>query len=150
MYPDERVERFVTREFIPSRVHVRDQADQFRALGERFGSVWTPTTLVLDAAGTEHHRVEGFLPADDLLAELELGLARIRFDAGEFDQAEKMFRAVVEEHPNSDAAAAGLYWAGVSKYKATQDAAALEETGRAFQQRYRDTTWAKKASVWVK
>jgi thioredoxin-related protein len=83
VYPDERVERFVTREFIASRVHAREQADQFRALGERFGAEWTPTLLVLDADGKEHHRIEGFLPLDDLLAELMLGLGRIDFDAGE-------------------------------------------------------------------
>lgn len=150
MYPDERVERFVMREFIPTRVHVREQAEQFRALGKRFGAEWTPTLLVLDAGGTEHHRIEGFLPVDDLLAELMVGLGRIHFDAGEFDEAERRFRAAVDEHPDSDAAPAGLYWAGVAKYKSTNDASALAETGRAFQERYRDTTWAKKASVWSK
>ena len=42
-----------------------------------------------------------------------------------------------------------MYWAGVSRYKRTNDPAALEETGLAFQKAYRDTPWAKKASVWV-
>lgn len=150
MYPDERVQRIVLENFVPARVHVRDQADQFRELGKRFGAQWTPTILVLDASGTEHHRIEGFLPPDDFLAELELGLGRMQFDSGDFEQAQKSFRAILEDYPESDAAAAALYWAGVSKYKASNDASALEETARAFQRRYRDTTWAKKASVWAK
>jgi hypothetical protein len=55
---------------------------------------------------------------------------------------------VVERHPQSDAAAEALYWAGVSRYKATNDGAALSETAAAFKTRYTDSTWAKKASVW--
>ena len=47
-----------------------------------------------------------------------------------------------------EAAAEAQYWAGVSKYKGTNDATALKETAQAFKQRYQDTSWAKKASVW--
>jgi hypothetical protein len=36
----------------------------------------------------------------------------------------------------------------VTRYKATNDAAALAETTKAFKERYSDSTWAKKASVW--
>jgi len=36
----------------------------------------------------------------------------------------------------------------VSKYKATGDAAALKETAQRFGDRYQDSTWATKASVW--
>lgn len=43
-----------------------------------------------------------------------------------------------------------LYWAGVSRYKATNDAAALAGTADAFARRYQDSVWAKKASVWKK
>ena len=46
-------------------------------------------------------------------------------------------------------AAEALYWAGVAKYKATGDAAALGETAEAFSTRFRDSPWAKKASVWA-
>ena len=38
--------------------------------------------------------------------------------------------------------------AGVSKYKGSGDASALNATGAAFRERYQDTAWAKKASVW--
>jgi hypothetical protein len=55
---------------------------------------------------------------------------------------------VVDRHPHSDAAAEALYWAGVSKYKASGDASALADTARAFGERYTETTWAKKSSIW--
>ena len=41
-----------------------------------------------------------------------------------------------------------LYWAGAARYKGTQDAAALTETAQAFRERYQDTPWATRASVW--
>ena len=134
--------------FVPVRVHVRDQVQDFQRLAAEYGEQWTPTILVLDADGTERHRVEGFLPADDLIAQLALGLGRSAFARGSFEEAERRFRDVVERHPRSEAAAEALYWAGVSRYKATQDAGALADTARRFRERYPDSSWAKKASVW--
>jgi TolA-binding protein len=115
---------------------------------ERFGAQWTPTVLVMDAQGNERHRIEGFLPADDFLAQLKLGLAQVAVSAKEFDKAEKIFREIVQELPKTDAAAEALYWAGVSRYKGTNDAAALKGTADAFKKQYSDTSWAKKASIW--
>jgi hypothetical protein len=57
---------------------------------------------------------------------------------------------VVADYPDTEPAAQALYWAGVSRYKATKDGAALAETANAFAVRYTDTSWAKKASVWRK
>lgn len=37
----------------------------------------------------------------------------------------------------------------MSRYKATNDAAVLAETGRQFKQKFTDSIWAKKASVWA-
>ena len=149
MYPDPRVSQLIEKQFVPVRVHARENADEFKRLGERFGSQWTPTVLVLDSKGVERHRIEGFLPLEDFLPQLKLGLAHAAFGEGKFADAERWFREVVEQHPNSDAAAEGLYWAGVSKYKGSGDARALGETARQFTERYRDTPWAKKASIWA-
>jgi hypothetical protein len=143
------VAQFVGEHFLPARVHVREQPEDFKRLGARFGAEWTPTILLLDPEGTERHRIEGYLPADDFMAQLGLGLGRVEFSAGDFAEAERQLREVVSRHPEADAAPEALYWAGVAKYKATGDAAALQETGEAFRQRYQDSSWAKKSSVWV-
>jgi Tetratricopeptide repeat len=148
VYPDERVVRLVTFEFVPIRVHVHDTDDVYARLSQRLHVQWTPTVLVLDEDGVERHRVEGFLPVDDFLAHLKLGLAKIGFQRGLFDEAERRFRKVVEEHPQSEPAPEALYWVGVSRYKGKGDASALAETARAFTTRYTDSAWAKKASVW--
>lgn len=148
MYTDQRVAKLIAENFIPARLHVRDDAEAFVRFGERYNAQWTPTILMLDPAGTERHRIEGFLPTDDFLAQLQLGVAQMSFKRGQFADAERQFRAVVDAHGDSDAAAEAMYWAGVSRYKGTGDASALGETARAFRERYQETPWAKKASVW--
>ena len=149
MYPDPRVSGLIERHFVPVRVHIRDNADEFKRLGERYGAQWTPTALILDSTGAERHRIEGFLPLDDFLPQLKLGLAHAAFGEGKFADDERWFRELVDAHPTSDAAAEALYWAGVSKYKGSGDASALGETARQFKERYRDSPWAKKASIWA-
>jgi uncharacterized protein HemY len=148
VYPQERVARFIEGNFIPARLHVREQAADFQRVGERYGALWTPTLLELDSNGKEHHRVEGFLGADDLLAQLKLGLGKIAFHEKRWGDAERLFQEVVDQHGDADAAAEALYWAGVSRYKASGDARELAGTAAAFTRRYRDSTWAKKASIW--
>jgi len=148
VWPDERVVRFVTQNFLAARVHVKEDPQEFKRYGARYKAPWTPTILELDPSGVEHHRIEGFLPADDLLAQLMLGRARMAFQEGQWAEAERRFREIVEQLPDADAAPEALYWAGVAPYKATGDGASLKETARAFTQRYQDSTWAKKSSVW--
>jgi Tetratricopeptide repeat/Thioredoxin-like domain len=150
VYTDPRVVEFVQQHFTPVRAHVRENGDEFKRLGSRFNAQWTPTILIVDSEGNERHRIEGFLPADDFLAQLTLGLAKSAFARGKFDEAERYFRSVVDAHPDTEAAPEALYWAGVSRYKDANDASALGATARAFSTRYTDTSWAKKASVWNK
>jgi TolA-binding protein len=149
VYADPKVAGLVNDNFIPVRVHVKDQAGEFKRLGERFNAQWTPTILLVDSNGDERHRVEGFLPADEFLPQLEIGAAHSAFAGRDFAGAERRFRAIVDGHAKSDVAAEALYWAGVARYKATGDASALSDTARAFSESYSQSTWAKKASVWA-
>ena len=63
-------------------------------------------------------------------------------------RARQEFERVVERHPETDAGPEALYWTGVAKYSASHDAQELKELGRQFKERYTDTSWAKRASVW--
>jgi tetratricopeptide (TPR) repeat protein len=149
VYPDERVARLISEHFVPARVHVKEQPEDFQRLGDRFNAHWTPTTLLLEPDGTERHRVEGFLPTEDFAAQLTIGLGKAAFARQQWEDAEKQFREAVERYPDTSAAPEALYWAGVSRYKRTNDSEALRETAREFTQRYEDTEWAKRASVWL-
>lgn len=139
------MQKFISENFIPLRSHIKEQPQNF----ERFGAQWTPTEIILDAEGNERYRFEGFLPVDEFLAHLQLGLARSAFERKQFQEAERLYRNVVEEFPNTEVAPEALYWTGVSKYKGSGNAAALGETAANFKKKYSDTGWAKKASVWA-
>jgi len=148
VWPDPRVVKFVNENFIPARVHVKDDSALFQKYGEKYNAQWTPTILELDPSGEERHRIEGFLPNDEFLSQLMLGRAQIAFAQQKWDEAERRFREIVEQFPDTDAAPEALYWAGVAPYKGTHDAGSLKRTADAFKDRYQDTSWAKKASVW--
>lgn len=144
MYPDPQVATFITGNFIPVRLHLKKHPEAM----PRFSIDWTPTVLIVDSDGKELYRTEGFLPADEFLGELQLGLGHAQFTKKDFQDAERQFRDVCENLPGTDAAAEAMYWAGVSRYKATNDGAALKSTAQAFKDRYQNSIWAKKASVW--
>jgi thioredoxin-related protein len=145
VYPDPKVTEFIVMNFIPVRLHVKKHPEAM----ERFAVQWTPTVLLLDSDGHERHRIEGYLPVDEFLVQLNIGLAHAAFRTNKFEDAERRYRAIVEKFPNTEAAAEAQYWAGVSKYKASNDASALKQTAQAFKERYSDSSWAKKASVWA-
>jgi len=148
VWPDERVTSLVNRQFLPARLHVKDHAAEFKRFGERYGAQWTPTILVLDPDGVERHRIEGFLPVDEFPAQLMLGLGQVAFHARRFPDAERAFEDVLRQFPASDAAPEAQYWAGVARYKASGDPRHLADAAAAFERRYEDSVWAKKASVW--
>lgn len=124
---------------------MKEQPEAF----ERFGAQWTPTILILDPSGVERHRIEGFLPTPDFLAQLKLGLAHEARLLGDFAKAERLYRELADDPTAGEVAPEALYWAGVSKYKGTGEPGALAETGEAFKTRFADSAWAKKASVWA-
>jgi len=129
---------------VPVKFHIRERKDMF----DRFRAHWTPTQLVVDADGNEIYRIEGFLPTADFLTHLEMGLARAAFSAGRFRDAERRFGAIVERRADSPEAPEARYWAGVSAHQATHDARPLQETAVALRERWPDSEWTRKASVW--
>jgi len=141
--------KFVNKNFILARVHVKEDAEAFKRYGEQYNAHWTPTVLELDPNGEEFYRLEGFLPADDFLAQLQLGRAHMDFKQGKWADAGKRFQEIVDNLPQAEAAPEAMYWAGVSHYKATNDAGALKDTAKAFTERYTNSSWAKKASIWA-
>jgi TolA-binding protein len=148
VYPDPEIVRLVTDRFVPVRTHVKENAGEYQRLGAMFDAQWTPTTLIVDGTPKERHRVEGFLPKNDFASQLELGLAKAAFGRSAFGEAEQAFEDVLRKYPDTDAAPEAQYWAGVSRYKASGDPQALKDITKRFKERYADSTWAKKASVW--
>ena len=130
--------------FLPVEAHIKEHAAWFH----RFDVNWTPTVLIFSPEGVERFRIEGYLPNDEFRAHLELGLARVAFMKKKWAAAEEIYKGILGHYAQTNAAAEALYWAGVSHYKATQDHTALGFTAQQFREKYQDSVWAKKASVW--
>ena len=135
---------FISSNFVPAKIHIKEQPQTFK----RFGAQWTPTLLVMAPDGEEVHRIEGFLPVDDLLAQLELGLGQVSLREEKFPEAEKHFRAVARSYPGSEEAPQALYWAGVAAYKSSNDPGKLKETYEVLKNKFPSSEWARKAMVW--
>ena len=135
----------VTSGFFPVKVHIKKHPELF----EQFGAHWTPTQIVLDPDGVERHRIEGYLPVDDFIAQLGMGLGRVAFETGRYADAQRLFLEVWTKHPKASAAPEARYWDGVAAYKATQDSAKLAQTAVALRDMYPASEWARKSSVWL-
>ncbi len=137
--------QFISENFLPVKIHIKEQPKVF----QRFGAQWTPTQLILDSEGVERHRMEGFFPVEDFLSQLELSLAKLAFQKRQYPEAEKRFRSMCQTYPTSGAAPEACYWAGVSAYKATNKPETLAAAAKLLKEKYPDSEWTRKASVWV-
>jgi hypothetical protein len=45
----------------------------------QFSVEWTATVIIPDQIGRERHRLVEFLPTEDFLAQLQLGIAKVAF-----------------------------------------------------------------------
>lgn len=124
--------------------HIKEHPTYFH----RFGAVWTPTVLIMDSEGVERLRIEGYLPKEEFRAHLEMGLARITFMRKKWADAERRYAGIVERYPDSTVAAEAVYWRGVSRYKQANDHTVLGDVPEQLKEKYADTVWAMKASVW--
>jgi hypothetical protein len=124
--------------------HIKEHPKYFH----RFDAVWTPTVLVMDSDGVERLRIEGYLTKEEFRAHLEMGLARIAFMHKQWADAEQRYAQVAERYPNVKVAPEAIYWRGVSRYKRTNDHTVLGEVPEQLKEKYADSVWALKASVW--
>jgi tetratricopeptide (TPR) repeat protein len=115
---------------------------------KRYSVKWTPTIIILEADGDEHHRFIGFLQPEDFIAQMTLGKGKLAFNLDNFDQAIQCFQEILVGYPKTDAAPEAQYYLGVSKYKASHDPKELKLGLEALQRNYPQSEWTKKAQVY--
>jgi hypothetical protein len=129
---------------VPVEAHIKEHAAWFH----RFDVIWTPAILIFSPEGVERFRIEGYLPNDEFRAQLELGLARVSFMEKKWDNAQELYKGILQHYSQTAAAPEAQFWVGVSRYKATRDHTVLGQTAQRFNERYQESVWAKKASIW--
>ncbi len=129
---------------MPVEAHIKEHPAWFK----RFGAVWTPTVIVMDPEGEERWRIEGYLPKNEFRAQLEMALARLAVMRKDWPDAEKRFAQIAEKYGDTSIGAEALYWRNVSRYSQSHNAEPLQSVAKELKQRYPDSVWTKKASVW--
>ena len=132
--------------FIPFQANVNEPAE--RTAFRRFGAIWSPSIIILNAEGVERYRIEGFLPAREFHAQLAMALARIIATRKRWADAEPHYARIVKQFGDTAAAPEALYWRGVSAYQGRRDHTALVKMAIEMKQKYPASEWAIKAAVW--
>jgi thioredoxin-related protein len=142
-YSDEKVQRFLTEEFIPlkSECFWKNRTE----LMKRFEIGWTPTLLVQDQEGKVHRKLVGYVPTGDLLAQLKHGKGMVFFEKERHEEAAKWFRAVIEQHPEAGVSPEAVFFLGVAEYRKTHEAKALRGIYDMLTSKYPQSEWARRA-----
>jgi len=135
----------VERNFIPLQIDFNKN----KALVKRYGIKWTPTIVILDSDGDEHHRFVGFLSPEDFIGQIMLGRGKAEFNLDNFEQAIQSFQEILVRYPKTDAAPEAQYLLGVSRYKASHDPKQLKLGLEVLQRDYPNSEWTKKAQVYA-
>lgn len=139
-YPDKNVIEFITKNIIPLRVPYN-----LEPLATDFTIKWTPTLVVLDKNGKEHYRTVGFLPPEEFIPSLLLGIAKVHFELDQFKDAISNLEKILKDYPKSGAAPEAVYLHGVSNFKTTHERKPLKQAYERLTKEYPQSEWAKRA-----
>ena len=139
-YPDSRVVEFVNSRVIPIQL-----LSDAKPYAHDFNVKWTPTVIVLDEDGKEHSRTVGFLPPEEFVASLLLGITKVYFDLNRLSEALTNAEKCIADYPKSRATPEAIYLQGVAGYKSTHDPKHLKATYQRLHAEYPASEWAERA-----
>jgi hypothetical protein len=140
-YPDAKVVEFVNEAVIPLQVKSDSEP-----LATDFTLRWTPALIILDTNGKEHSRTIGFIPPEEFIPTISLGMIKAYFDLRQFDPAITCLDKIISNYPQSFAAPEAVYYRAVCGYKTIHDVAGLKKAYERLAKEYPQSEWAKRAS----
>jgi hypothetical protein len=146
-YPNEEVIREIREYFIPLKM----ECDFKRPteMMKKYRVRWTPTLLVLESDGRPRFHTIGYMPPEELVAQLELLRIMEEFDRGRLQSASERLREIANRFPATHVAPQAIYYAGVALYLKTHDAKHLKRIFVELSERRPESLWAKKASPYA-
>jgi len=113
-YPDLKVIPFMKKYVVPVRLSFDAKPES-----EDFEVKWTPTFVVVDADGTEHHRAGKFLAPGEFIPMILLGIGKTHFDRQAYEEAMASLDRLLRDYPQSDSAPEAIYYRQVSESNQT-------------------------------
>jgi len=139
-FPDPRVIACIKQNLVPLRL-----PHDHKPLSEEFQVRRTPTLIILDVEGREHHRNVGFLPPEEMIPFLLLGSAKVHFDHENFAAAVVILDTILRDHSASGAAPEAVFLKGVCRFKTTHEAKHLKEAYERLSADYPNSDWTRRA-----
>lgn len=96
-YPDPAIVKLVHGHLIAVRVQIQSNP----VLAQRFAVQYTPTVVILDEDGKEHHRSVGALPPQDFIPSLLLGIGKAHYENRRFKRSGKVLAELLSAYPQS-------------------------------------------------
>jgi tetratricopeptide (TPR) repeat protein len=140
-YPDTKVVEFIKEALIPLKV-----LSDSEPLATDFTLRWTPALIVLDTNSKEYSRTIGFIPPEEFISTILLGMTKTYFDLRQFDQAIECLEKIINNYPQSFAAPEAIYYRGVCAYKTSHDAEGLKRGYERLAKEYPQSEWVKRAA----
>lgn len=138
-YPSTEVVAFLRERVVSVRL-----PHDHKPLAQELGISRTPCLVLLDSGGAEHHRITGFQAPEDLLAELQLGLAKIEYDRGSFGKAAELLDRLLAVYPGSAASPEAIYVRGLSLYKGRNEPLHLKRAYERLKSDFPSSEWTQK------
>jgi thiol-disulfide isomerase/thioredoxin len=128
--------------FVAVKYNTKQPEPALRLLNDGRALLWSPTLVVLDPRGTEVRRLVGYVPPDELVAELELGRALVELLHGRSPVARERLAALGAG--DTSVAAEATYWEGVAAWK-LGGLPELVPVWDRIGERFPDSPWAARA-----
>jgi hypothetical protein len=142
-FEDPRVGEFVNDRFVPVRLLLKEHRD----LAAQQAVAWTPALLLTDENGAVHFRIDGYLPATELLAHLSLGIGRFELAAGRADLAAERLAAVIAHHAGTEMAAEAAWWLAIAHFRQMQDSVRLRAEWTELARAHPRSAWAARTRI---
>ncbi len=139
-YQNQQVIDYLNQHFVPLQVPHNSQP-----LATDFRVSWTPTLVILDSEGVEHHRAVGFLPPEEFIPFLLLGEAKVHLDRQEYDAALPPLEQLIKDHPASDLVPEAIFHRAVCRFMTTHDPTPLKEAYECLKSCYPQSDWFKRS-----
>lgn len=132
---------FISDHLVPLRVPVSNTS-----LATDYNVSWTPTLIVIDYYGREHQRTVGYLPPEEIVGSLLLGMGKVSLGHGNFNEAVIQFSTLLNGCPDCASAPEAVYLRGVARFSTSHNPTALKEIQQQIAAKYPQSEWAKRAA----
>lgn len=147
-YRDPRICALLNETFVPLLYNARQPDDNFDLLNGKSIYAFSPVLIIKSSDGIELHRVTGYLPPDDMLIYLNLGLALDALYHRSWPHAYDLLDQAVAKYPSAKNVPEALWWRGVAAFrKSGGDLSALADAWSVLRSEFPFSQWADRADI---